>query len=140
MTDASEHLITGDYYIGSFGPQIILFFHSMTAVEWLDSLFRGAAEGSASIDLTKESRVHITGLAGLRLRTRDSGSSIAVQRIKQGPLPTFEWSATKDGWLTCAGLIAPFLEGEHGHQYFDYEGIHEAVIEVSYGEELRTGN
>ena len=139
MTDPGAPLITGDYYIGADGPQIILFLHSRSAVEWLDAMFRNAAEGSASIDLTRDSRVQVNGLAGLRLGTRDSGPSMSVRLVEHELLPTFEWSATKDGWLTCSGLIRPFLEGEHGHQYFDYEGIHDAVIEVSYGERWPTG-
>ena len=134
MTHASELLVTGDYYVGSSGPHIILFLHSPRAVEWLDSLFRSAAEGSAPFDLAQDPRAQITGLSGLRLRTRDQGPSIVVQRVQQERLPTVEWSATRDGWLMCSALIEPFLEGKRGHQYFDYEGTHEAVIEVSFEE------
>lgn len=132
---SSPPLITGDYYLGADGPTIILFPRSRDAVEWLASLFEEAKGSTTPRDLLNDPSVHITGLESLSLVGRASGPAIQVRKIGQGSKPSFEWSATKEGWETCSGLLEPFLRGKTGHQYFDYEGIHDATIEVSFGED-----
>jgi len=134
VADESDRLlVTGDYYLGAFGPTIILVLASPAGAAWLEDEFRLAARAERPRNLLDDHRIEVRQISALTLDLRESGADVELRRIGDES-PTFLWTATKDGWQRLADLLKPLSTGQNGHQYLTREGVDDALIEVSLGE------
>jgi hypothetical protein len=133
----SEHLhLIGDFYRGTYGPTIILIALSASGCRWLQEVFRDLARGMADQRiLTAETGVRISNVGAIEMAVRPDGPRILLRHQDGGGSGSFLWSATPDGWLYLADLIAPLCDGGAGHHYLTEDKDDVAQIELSVGEE-----
>jgi len=133
MTAHDRPHIFVDYHMAFDGSTVMIELASPGAVEQLHAIVQGLADGSAAVDLAGQPRTKFR--SGLSMTLQVGVSEKHFRDI--GPGPRFEWTCTPDEWRRMAMLLEPFLEGRHGHQYLADEASDDAIVEVSYGEDLR---
>lgn len=126
-----------DFGIGASGPTIFVRLRTVDDVKALNEIFLGLAERpGARIDLSAQPGIQLHRISRCELVSIERSLSKRLRRVNDGP--AFEWSCTADEWATAAALLDPFLAGSRGHQYLTQEGLDDAIVEVSYGEEDST--
>ncbi len=135
-TEAPSVVVVGDYYLGAFGPTILLTLREPDGPRWLHDLFVHLAANGRAIDLASEPMVRLENIGELQLRLDPRlGPYLALNRLSKKEQPArFAWIASSSGWMLQAGLLEPFIAGRSGHQYLTREGADDALIEVSFGE------
>lgn len=140
MSDESRQLgeespvLIGDFYIGAYGPTIILIMESPATGAWLQQLFRKLARGDPAT-LTSEPGVQIANLQGIEMVCRTDGPRVTLQYHGDETVKSFVWSATTAGWLYLADLIQSLCDGGVGHHYLTEDKDDVALIELSSGEQ-----
>jgi hypothetical protein len=135
QSPSEDLLVRGDYYQGAFGPSIILVLSSPQAARWLQGIFRSTTALSSPLSLSTDPHVRLNNVDDLSLVHRTSGSEVELRREPSRDLVGFVLSATEQGWQYLADLMEPLAEGQTGHQYLTREGVDDALIEVSLGEQ-----
>jgi hypothetical protein len=135
-TEAPSFLVVGDYYLGAFGPAILLTLREPDGPQWLHDLFIQLARNGRVIDLASEPMVRLQNIGALQMSLdRRLGPYVALNRLSKEEQPArFAWIASSSGWMLQAALLEPFIAGHSGHQYLTREGADDALIEVSFGE------
>ncbi len=125
--------IVGEYYVGAYGPTIILILNSIESAKWLHDAFL------AQIDCVEERKItgsylELKNVESLSLLSHSSGREIEIMRTTDSHPNSFTIFGTVGGWRDMAGMMEPFMEGQVGHQYFGDELGDDALLEVSFGE------
>lgn len=134
MLAGESPLVEGDYYDGAFGATILLVLNTRIAVSWLRNVFDDLARApiGSTFSLLDQPRVNVgAALQGLAMVRVDRPPTRHLVREPDG---SFTWSCTADEWETASLMLEPLLS-QAGHQYLTSEGIDDAIVEVSYGED-----
>ncbi|MGH2378137.1 MAG: RHS repeat domain-containing protein [Candidatus Limnocylindria bacterium] len=97
----------------------------------LRNLLQRVADLGQPVSVGLERRMKLSGIIRVILRRAEQPSRKALS----GQDGSFEWTCTREQWLVNAGLLEPFRLGRAGHQYLTDEGIDDALVEVSFGED-----
>lgn len=133
MQNPPEPLVIGDFYIGAYGPTIVLAMTSLAACDWLMGLFRELAEYGGPRNLTEGPEVKVANVDVVTMVRRSTGPSVSLRR-EGADSRSFVWSATEDGWLHSRDLVQALREADSGHQYMNDNRDDVALIELSLGE------
>jgi hypothetical protein len=130
-------LIRGDYYVGAYGPTILLVMMSSAACVWLQRLFRDMADRGGPRVFTSEPEICLENIGEITLVRRSSGPLVLIRELgtHADSRQSFEWSATDDGWLHLRDLVQALCEHGAGHQYLTDDKDDVALIELSFGEQ-----
>jgi hypothetical protein len=123
--------VLGDLYEGAFGRMLLIELESIEAARWLHAIVLEVAETGAWLDLARLEPVQLRNVSRLELRVSGKPPAKHLALIAPGALV---WTCTSDEWMTCAALLEPLADGEHGHQYLTEERHDDVLIEVSYSE------
>jgi len=131
---AEPRLAEIDLYDGAYGPSILLVLTAKDSIAWLRMVFESVSAASVGtlLNLTDLPQVHATGaLSGLVLSkaVREPRSHLVREAAGR-----FIWSCTSDEWRTMSLMLEPLM-ARRGHQYLTSEGVDDALVEVSYGED-----
>lgn len=129
-----EPLAEIDFYDGAYGPSILLILTGKESIAWLRMIFESisAAPVGTVIDLAELPQVRATG--GLRNLVLSKAANEPRKRLVLEATGGFAWSCTSDEWRTMSLMLEPFAV-RSGHQYLTSEGLDDALVEVSYGED-----
>jgi hypothetical protein len=127
----SDSEIVWDFYPGAYGPSILAELPDRAAVELLQDIFVRVGTTDARVELSNQPRMRLENIARLELARASHPSRKTLSR--SGDI-SFVWSCTAEQWNTLAALLEPLLD-RPGHQYLTDEGIDDALIEVSFGEQ-----
>jgi hypothetical protein len=134
---ASEKLIDGDYYKGSYGPTVILTALSLKGVELMHGVFARLADSKGvTVDLTEIPGVAIQSVSRLMLIQVAERPDVALRlrSHERSDNVEIEWRQNVENWRRTAALLEPFLIGRTGHQYLTEENRDAALVEFSFGE------
>jgi hypothetical protein len=125
-------MIVWDFYPGAFGPSILAELPDQDAVAHLQDIFVQVATTGMPLDLNKDPRMRLKNIASLELAR---GPLLVRKTLSKTDNARFVWTCTAEQWHRHAGLLDPFLKDRVGHQYLTEEGIDDALVEVSFGEQ-----
>jgi hypothetical protein len=135
----TEQAATLHFYQGAYGPTLLFQMYDQTQLEGLKTIFRRISEGDPAKISLRESGIvgTLDGVEDLLfiLDPRDKDPSRMLRKVSEiANKCVFQFQRHKEGWLECSdlldGLILP------GHQYLSRGSSDEAVIIVSYQENL----
>jgi hypothetical protein len=129
-------VIHGDFYPGAYGPTILLEAQELIGVDWfLRKLVELSRDECAAFDLAAMPEASLEHVSELRLETVEIQPKPAL--IRDGD--RFTWRQDTLRWAHASMLIEPLLKGGAGHQYLTHEGVDDALVEFSVGENLGVG-
>jgi hypothetical protein len=131
------------FYQGAQGPTLLIQMYEQSQIEGLKAIFGRISEGDpAKISLRKSGIVKtLDGVDDLifALQTNDKDPSRMVRKVGENANGClFQFQRHKEGWLECSGLLDGLISP--GHQYLSRGSNDEAVIIVSYKENLTRVN
>ena len=138
MADAGQEA-TFHFYKGAYGPTLLIQIYDQTQLEGLKAIVRRVSEGDpAKISLRKSGVVStLDGVDDLLfvLDPKDKDPSRTVRKVGENANGcVFQFQRHREGWLECSelldGLTLP------GHQYLSRGSSDEALVMVSYQENL----
>lgn len=136
MTDSK---ISVSYFVGAYGPTILVSVTSHHALMVLRRLFLDLSRGAfQEVRIQDVKGTVLDGLKGVTLKlvpVEERKALKVTEKCEDGPY--FQWERAHSGWLEgCVYLIDGILNSkEPGHQYLTQEGIDDALIELSYQED-----
>jgi len=134
LRDQSLPFVEGDFYEGAFGPSILLVLTSTEAVSWLRGIFEELATAAIGTDLSLVGQPQVqigAALNDLRLCLVDREP---IKHLVREEYDRFVWRCTSGEWEAMSLILEPFLD-QPGHQYLTVEGVDDALIEISFGED-----
>lgn len=114
----------------SSGDVIRVVLPDRASVVLMRNLLQRLADVGESVSVGLQPRMQLRGIMSVTLRCTAEPLSKALSQHDRH----YEWTCTRDGWLTNAALLEPFRRGRAGHQYLTDEDADDALIEVSFGE------
>ena len=130
-----KSVIDGDFYVGAYGPTLLLVLDSTSSAERLRRLFLDQVDRMGRYELVDQLTT-VNHLTSIGLVTNEEGRDLESKRVSNGSDDLLTLSGTKQGWRRAADLLEPFCLGQTGHQYLCEEDDDDALIEISYGEGL----
>lgn len=134
--DGLMPLISCDFYLGADGPTVIIETSAPEGLGLLQSLFERLASGSVgfAVRLSDQAQVSISeSLQDIEFNVVSNSPSCHF-RMRDGG--GFSWAGTPEEWETIGLLIQPLTQGS-GHQYLTDLPSDDAIVEVSYAEQLK---
>lgn len=139
VTKDPMNLILIKYYIGAYGPTILIKVSSEDDLHYLHGLFKGLSRYDYDeISLSKNDRFVLSNMEDLMLKTLKKNKPCEKNLyMTKGTYSSqdFIWALDTDGWYDCLGLMEGLMKGSgKGHHYFTSEGDDDALVVVSYKE------
>lgn len=103
----------------------------MHAVERLQAIFVRVATTGVIIDLALEPGIRLNNISALELTCAEDEMRKTLSRASRAG---FRWTCSAHKWHRRRALLDAFAKGP-GHHYLTEEGIDDALIEISYGED-----
>lgn len=140
MPETTHSRASLNFYKGADGPTLMFQMYEEADLMVLKTIFFRLARGEtgkvslrAAAIVTFADAVHDLVFVRLVDEREPSGTVRKVRETVQGPL--FEFRRYEEGWLECAELLDGLKVP--GHQYLSRGSMDEALVMVSYRENLR---
>ena len=130
------------FYQGAYGPTLLIQMYDQTQLEGLKAILRRVSESQPTKISLRESGILSTldGVDDLLfvLDPKDKDPSRMVRKVgEHSNQCVFQFQRDKEGWLECSELLGGLISP--GHQYLSRGSSDEALIMVSYQENLSRG-
>jgi hypothetical protein len=126
-------LVEGELGEGAFGPTILLRLASTQGATYLHSLFARLASSPIGTCVSTEDEPDVALSASIWRLCLEVIAEPRTKRLSRTD-GGFTWVGTSEDWWTTALLVEPLAQLS-GHQYLTSEGVDDAIIEVSQGED-----
>jgi hypothetical protein len=136
----SENRVLVEYYQGACGPSLIVLLNSPQEGLQFKSIFSELAKGKVrEAKFSQADFLRLENLLDVTLQvTAQAKEKKSLTRINDADEITFNWSQTQDGWMRSVGLLDGLITADTpGHQYLTSEAVDDALVEVSFMEDLR---
>ena len=136
----SENRVLVEYYQGAYGPTLIVLLNSPQDGMHFKSIFLELAQGNVrEAKFSQADFLRLENVKDVTLQvTAQPKEKKSLTRINDADEIAFNWSQTQDGWIRSVGLLDGLITADSpGHQYFTSEAVDDALVEISFMEDMR---
>ena len=129
-----------EYYQGAYGPTLIVLLNSPQDGMHFKSIFLELAQGNVrEAKFSQTDFLRLENVKDVTLQvTAQPKEKKSLTRINDADEIAFNWSQTQDGWIRSVGLLDGLITADTpGHQYLTSEAVDDALVEISFMEDLR---